>query len=233
MNMSAPEIDTDEAEPMPDCVFADHLLDTLSHTLTTGAFGSAEELSDRWEAARTLLVAMRPRDPVEAVLAARAVAVHHASMDMYARAALPGTSDEAAIRLRSGAIAASHAFDAALLALEKRQAKSAQAASDTEVTTQGKAAPRPAAWTAQSPAASVADRRNEPAPNAGPARGTSTGGDQPCDATTDPPWRHWLVPIAARYCTYGGPDDAGMRDEVLTVAAPIQTVAVTVPATVD
>jgi hypothetical protein len=231
MDMPAPEFDTYETEQTPDCVFSDHLLDALSCTLTTGEDASPEQQADRWEAAQFLLVAMGPRDPVEAALAARAVAAHHASMDMYARAALPGTSNEAAISLRSGAIAASNAFDAALRTLERRQTKSALAPRATASATQGKPVPRPVAATMEAPAASIVARHAEPAPNHRPAPRNSTWEDQPQDATSDPipPWRHWLGPVAVRCTTYSPSNDAAIWEGSPRVEAPAQTVTVTEP----
>jgi hypothetical protein len=79
MDMSAPEPITAEADQPLNRSFATHVLDTLSRTLPAGANDDPEAQVDRWEAARALLVAMRPRDPVEAALAARAVAAHFAS----------------------------------------------------------------------------------------------------------------------------------------------------------
>jgi hypothetical protein len=73
-------------------------------------------------AAHTALAAMQPRDLIEAMLAARMIAAHHASIDSYGRAMLPGLGDGDAIRLRANAVAASRSFDAALRILEKRRA---------------------------------------------------------------------------------------------------------------
>ena len=52
-----------------------------------------------------MFLASKPRDAVEAGAAVRSVAAHFASMDMYARAARPGLTDETTIRLRASAIA--------------------------------------------------------------------------------------------------------------------------------
>ncbi len=94
------------------------LLDTLAK-MVPGKDDDTDACAARRDIARILFEALKPRDALEAVLAARAVAAHHAAMDGYARAAQPGTSDEKAIRLRNSAIAASRSFDAVLRALEK------------------------------------------------------------------------------------------------------------------
>jgi hypothetical protein len=98
--------------------FLDHLIATLAGTWPDG---SAEE---RRDAALAALQALQPRDMIEAMLAARMIAAHHATMDGYRRAMQPGVSDAEAVRLRNNAIAAARSFDAALRTLEKRQGPS-------------------------------------------------------------------------------------------------------------
>ena len=110
--------------------FLDHLIATLAGTWPDG---SAEE---RRGAALAALQALQPRDMIEAMLAARLIAAHHATMDGYRRAMQPGISDAEAVRLRNNAIAASRSFDAALRTLDKRRQ-----------------APEPASRPRQSPAA--------------------------------------------------------------------------------
>jgi hypothetical protein len=101
-----------------DPAFLDHLIATLAGTWPDG---SAEE---RRDAALAALQALQPRDMIEAMLAARMIAAHHATMDGYRRAMQPGVSDAEAVRLRNNAIAAARSFDAALRTLEKRQGPS-------------------------------------------------------------------------------------------------------------
>jgi hypothetical protein len=98
--------------------FLDYLIATLAGTWPDG---SAEE---RRDAALAALQALQPRDMIEAMLAARMIAAHHATMDGYRRAMQPGVSDAEAVRLRNNAIAAARSFDAALRTLEKRQGPS-------------------------------------------------------------------------------------------------------------
>src|SRR5208283_553714 len=68
---------------------------------------------------------MQPSNPLEAVLAARAVTCQLRSLDMSARVARPGISDEKAMRLNASACAAERSFDAALRAMEKLRRKAA------------------------------------------------------------------------------------------------------------
>jgi len=108
---------TDELSPR----FRQRLLHTLGNALPAGGDVGPEAQADRREAARAMFEAMRPRNPVEAVFAAHAVAAHYASMDMYTRAVRPGITDESAMRLSRGATSASRASDAALRTLEERR----------------------------------------------------------------------------------------------------------------
>jgi len=108
------------------------LLRTLSATLPPNVADSPEIAAEKWEAARELFFFLQPRNPVEAVLAARAVAAHFATLDLYARAALPGTSDEKVLRLRGKAITESRSFDTALRDLDNRHEVAAKIAAARE-----------------------------------------------------------------------------------------------------
>ena len=77
---------------------------------------------DTTMAAHTALRAMAPRDLIEAMLAGRMIAAHHASLDSFRRAMLPGLANADVTRLRASAIAAGRSFDAALRMLEQRRA---------------------------------------------------------------------------------------------------------------
>jgi hypothetical protein len=116
----------------PDLAFLAPLIETLASTWPAG---SAEDCP---KAARAALEALEPRDLVEAMLAARMIAAHHATMDGYRRAMQPGVSDAEAVRLRNNAIAAARSFDAALRTLEKRRA-----ATDKPSQPHKQAAPQP------------------------------------------------------------------------------------------
>ena len=96
--------------------FLEYLVSTLAVLWPTG---SPQEQRD---ATRATLEALEPRDPAEAMLAARMIAAHHASMDAFQRAAQPEVSVADSIRLRNSAVAAGRSFDAALRLLDKRKA---------------------------------------------------------------------------------------------------------------
>jgi len=112
----------------PDPLFAGFLallLETLAK-MVPGAEGDPNAAAARLNIARILFLAFKPRDAMEAMLAARAVAAHLATLDAYVRAAQPGVSDEKATRLRANAIAASRSFDVVLRTLEKLRKPSVQ-----------------------------------------------------------------------------------------------------------
>jgi hypothetical protein len=129
MDMQTPDFET--AEPATTAgpgskispVMFRCLLRILSTTLPGNGNDSPEFAADKWEMAREVFFSMEPRNPVEAVLAARAVAAQFATLDLYARAAVSGTSDEKAMRLRAKAKAEARTFDTSLLEIQRRHAQ--------------------------------------------------------------------------------------------------------------
>src|SRR4051812_4009379 len=107
-------MDMQTADQRPD-ELSPRLLDRLLRGLAA-ALPSAEDL----DAAEELFFAMQPRDAVEAAAAVRAVAAHFASMDMYARAARAGMSDDTVLKLRASANTCSRTVDAALRGRRRR-----------------------------------------------------------------------------------------------------------------
>jgi hypothetical protein len=181
---TAPE----ETNPMTlpiDPAFHDTMIETLA-----GAWpgGSAE---DRRHAARAALEALKPCDIVEAMLAARMIAAHHATMDGYQRAMQPGVSDTDAGCLRNNAIAAARSFDAALRTLEKRR----QAPADAPTKSRRQAAPPPpdvpdaVAPIPHRPQFQPRDKSGNPIPR----------------------WRWQDMTMAQRRATYGDPDDVELQ----------------------
>ena len=63
------------------------------------------------QTARKHFFAMKPQDAVEAAAAVRAVAAHFAALDLFARAARPGLSDDTVMRLRTRAGACARAAE--------------------------------------------------------------------------------------------------------------------------
>ncbi len=93
---------------------------------------SAEIRAENLEAAREMFLASKPQDAVEAAAVVRSVAAHFASMDMYARAARPGLTDETARRLRASATACARAAEAAKRSMAKPPATAIRKSAKTE-----------------------------------------------------------------------------------------------------
>ncbi len=96
--------------------FLECLVSTLSVLWPAGS------PQDQRDATRATLEGLEPRDIAEAMLAARMIAAHHASMAAFQRAALPDVSITDSIRLCNSAVAAGRSYDAALRLLDKRKA---------------------------------------------------------------------------------------------------------------
>jgi hypothetical protein len=106
-------------------LFGSVLLDILERALSrNGDDGDAR--STATDIARSLFDTLKPRDVLEAMLAARLVAAHCAAIDGYARATQPEVAEVMVLRLRANAAAVSRSFDAALRTLARRRAPVAQ-----------------------------------------------------------------------------------------------------------
>jgi hypothetical protein len=93
----------------------DTLLASLSRTLSRDA--------EQPEAAAALLDAFHPQNPIQAMLAAQAIALHHAAMDCFAGAMETPAEDRSTItRLHRNAASLTRAFAATLRALQRDQA---------------------------------------------------------------------------------------------------------------
>jgi hypothetical protein len=86
---------------------------------------SHEVQTARLGAAMDALAGFAPRDEVEGMMAAQAVATHHAAMDALRRALAPGIPAETGDRLRRQATKLSQSFVALTDAIERRRGKSA------------------------------------------------------------------------------------------------------------
>jgi hypothetical protein len=131
--------------------FVECLLKALAAAMPADSQADRDE---KWQATEDLFASLNPRDPAEAQLAAIAVAAAQSAMDNFARAAQPGVSDEAAIRLRSGALAAGRTYAAVLRTLRKRPPEQPAAARKPAAATR----PAPAAIPPRPPAAPSAGR---------------------------------------------------------------------------
>jgi hypothetical protein len=87
---------------------------------------SEEGRSNQMFAAVTGLRAFKPADEIEGMLAAQAMAAHHASIECSRRAMLPDQPFEAAQALRKAAANASRTFIELLSALDRKRGKGGQ-----------------------------------------------------------------------------------------------------------
>jgi hypothetical protein len=81
----------------------------------------AQETSIRIAASLTMLEAFHPRDHVECMLAAQAVASHNMVMDLHRRIMHPDMTELAAIKLRGNIALISRTFSNTLNDLDRRQ----------------------------------------------------------------------------------------------------------------
>ena len=102
------------------------LVRTTLDALPVNPDWSADEIAARREAALLAIAALGPRDPIEAMLAARATVTHYAVMECFRRAVQPDIEDAMAMRLRNNAIALSRLFTTTLRELEQIQARPAR-----------------------------------------------------------------------------------------------------------
>ena len=106
--------------------FNNTLIDSM---VKTGWFPpglSDEDRARQLFVAVTGLQAFKPADEIEAMLAAQAMAAHHASMECSRRAMLPDQPFEAAQGLRKAAANASRTFIELLAALDRKRGKGGQ-----------------------------------------------------------------------------------------------------------
>jgi hypothetical protein len=98
-------------------VFIRRLLAKLSGIIAIDQEQDPAAWAEEWHMLQQFFWALKPTNPVDAVLAARVVDAHHRGMEISRRAAQPDLSDEKFHRLHTSANAAARA----LSRLEKRQ----------------------------------------------------------------------------------------------------------------
>jgi hypothetical protein len=117
---------TTAAEPL-DPALIEHLLDSIVEAIPAGANDTEQTRAIRRNAARLALLALKPTDAFQAMLAAQAVAAHYAVMDAYRLAAQPDLAPAMTARMRSNAATLSRTMQATLRTLHKHQAPPAEA----------------------------------------------------------------------------------------------------------
>ena len=102
------------------------LLNAVVRTLWTPTERSEEDREQHFAAALTAMGAFKPADEIEAMIAAQAVAMHHASMECSRRAMHPDQPFEVAQGFRKTAANASRTFTELLSALDRKRGKGGQ-----------------------------------------------------------------------------------------------------------
>ena len=134
--VTAKPIEVRLGEPEPDTLrafggsksdrFNNSLIDSMVKTGWFPPGMSDEDRARQIFVAVTGLQAFRPADEIEAMLAAQAMAAHHASMECSRRAMLPDQPFEAGQGFRKAAANASRTFIELLSALDRKRGKGGQ-----------------------------------------------------------------------------------------------------------
>jgi hypothetical protein len=106
--------------------FSRHLLSTVGSTLWFPEGTPPEQIVAATAAALSAVQGFAPRDPVEGMMAAQAVALHHAAMECFRRAMIPGQSFEVADRLRRQGANLSRAMVDMAEGIDRRRGKGPQ-----------------------------------------------------------------------------------------------------------
>jgi hypothetical protein len=106
--------------------FSDHLLNAVASSLWFPEGTPPEARSASATAALSAVHGFAPRDAVEGMMAGQAVALHHAAMECFRRAMLPGQSAEVADKLRRQGANLSRAMVDMAEAIDRRRGKGPQ-----------------------------------------------------------------------------------------------------------
>src|SRR5689334_19549478 len=106
--------------------FNNILLNAVGNTLWAPTGQSEEDRTAQCTAAVIALGAFRPADEIEGMIAAQAIAMHHASMECSRRAMVPEQPFEVAQGFRKAAANASRTFAELLSALDRKRGKAVQ-----------------------------------------------------------------------------------------------------------
>ena len=131
---------------------------------------TADEIAQQREAAMLVVAALGPRDPVEAVIAGRYVAAHHAMMEAFRCAAQPDLPPALVLRFQGKAIGLARMTTVALRELERRQEGPPMRVVPLPPVPESRPQPAPAAQTAPAPQPAAGARPAQavarPAPSA-------------------------------------------------------------------
>lgn len=98
----------------------------LESALVTVANYDEKAVSLRVAATTAALTAFKPADEIEGMIAAQCVALHHASMECFRRAVIPGQTSDVASKLRKDGANLARAMTEMLDALDRKRGKGPQ-----------------------------------------------------------------------------------------------------------
>jgi hypothetical protein len=98
----------------------------LKSTITAVANTDPDALPQRVAAVSAALAAFKPVNEIEGMIAAQAVALHHAAMECLRRAMLPGQPSEVASKLRKDAANMARAMTDMLDAMDRKRGRGPQ-----------------------------------------------------------------------------------------------------------
>ena len=187
-----------------DPAFADYLLGRLVAALPA-AEDEASELARR-DAIRVAFQSMRPRNPMEAMIAAEAIGAHHVIMGCFRVALAPETEPAVAARARSNAATLSRVRLATLRSLEQQLAPA---------TVRPATPARPkAAAEKRIEAAGVAEPAQEQPPTEPPRYTPRDRFGKPIER-----WRWQEMTMAQRRAAYAEPGQVALWEEALAEEA--------------
>ncbi len=117
--MSLPSPQTAAADLDP--AILEPLLDMIMDASPALPNETEQDRATRRNVARLAVLALRPTDPFQAMLAAQTVAAHYAIMDAFRRAAPLDVPDNVAARLRSNAVSLTRTMHATMRRLREQQ----------------------------------------------------------------------------------------------------------------
>jgi hypothetical protein len=112
------------------------MLSSVLAALPEDPQAAPEDRQTQSKAAAAALAALGPRDPIEAMQAARIVASHYAAMDCFRRSASHGLADPSDLRLYNAAASLSRVSADGLRALEKRRGRASRVNLEAHVVTE-------------------------------------------------------------------------------------------------
>ena len=205
---------SEPGEPL-EPAYADYMLGVLAATLPAGETEAAALA--RRDAIRIAFQSMRPRNPMEAMLAAEVITAHHVIMNCFGLALRPDVDPAAAARARSSAAALSRVRLATLHALEAQQAPPAALRAAPPKRQKPPAEPMQPVQSAQPAETATQTEASGPAEPAYEQGPVASQRFQPRDrfGKPIPLWRWEYMTMAQRRAAYADPNEVALQQEAI------------------